>query len=255
MELKEFFELFTESRMKYAHLTILFLYGLVAVFLIGPFVGLFFSPPQDPVDLADLGPLYWKRLISSNAPGLVFYVVIAFNAGLLLSSAQVLAKRGYWRYVIKPIAKLLGRGHDCAIIERQLVTSTRFEDKVEYAEFLHWLGQNPHKQRVRSWDWFMSNAMRTFSQLLFLFALLNVIAALATLLWSFAGPTALLVTGRSWLLIAATAVVIVLLVPGDIHHYRVRAEGDELLYREFLSLKGTGMDPGPTAGQKSASGP
>ncbi|MBI4021773.1 MAG: hypothetical protein HY372_00265 [Candidatus Andersenbacteria bacterium] len=246
-QLKELIDLYSESRMQYGHLTIIFLYGLIAVFAICPFLGLIFFPPAESLDVAGIGPFYWQRLADVNITGLLLYIVVAFNAGLLLSSMQQLTKSLYWKWIIWPVAKIFGKGEDCAIIERDLVTSRKFADKGEYTDFLQWLEPQKDRRRVRGWDWFISNAYRTLSFLVFIFWGLNVFVILLAI-WLpriTALTLPLNVTLRSWAMVTVVAVLFVLLIPGDIHHYRVRAEGDSRLFKAYQAAK----TPAPRAGE------
>lgn len=236
--LTDFVGLFTESRMKYGHLTILILYGLLTLFVFAPFIGLIFAPPDEPIDLADLGPHYWKYLATAETFGVVLGFVLAFNAGIVLYGMQVLTTQLLWKRVVKPLANLIFRARDASkAIDTGRVGSDRFEDKPQYGDFLYWLEEKEQapKRRVRSWDWFMSNAVATLGFLVFLFLGLNVVTAAAALVFSSHVPITL--SWRSALLLLFTLIVLLLIIPAAIKHYRVRAEGDALLYQEYLKAK------------------
>lgn len=224
--------LFAESRMKYGHLIILFLYGLIALFLFEPFLGLLLYPPAEAIDLAQVEPYYWHHLAFSGVLSAVFYVVVAFNVGLLLYALQVMANKIYWRRIVRPLAvHVFGLQDDCERIEMTLVESTRFGHKGDYARFLYWVEQQENRRRVRSWDWFIANAIRTFGFLLFLFLVLYLVTLVLLLLAG--GATPVTVSLRSWVLALVAAGAVVLLVPADVKHYRVHAEADQVLLEEF----------------------
>jgi hypothetical protein len=46
-----------------------------------------------------------------------------------------------------------------------------------------------------------------------------------------------IVTPRSWSMVVVLVLLCFVPIPGDIHHYRVRAEGDKRLWEEFRRSK------------------
>ncbi|TSC64503.1 MAG: hypothetical protein G01um1014106_97 [Parcubacteria group bacterium Gr01-1014_106] len=231
-------EFFSEHRMKYGHLTILFLYGLLVFFLLGPFVALWLFPPTESVHLASIGPYYWQRLPSLAGTGVVINLLLALNAGLILYAFQVLTNKLYWKWIVKPIARHLFRlKSECADIDKHLIESARFPDKRVYAQFLFWVEQQEHKRRVRSWDWFIANAIRTLGFVAFLYVLSSAAAALTVVLFPLLS-TVVAVSLKSWALTVVAAVITILLVPADVKHYLVHAAADSVLYDEFTNVSG-----------------
>ena len=84
----------------------------------------------------------------------------------------------------------------------------------------------------------MSNAAATLGLLVLLFLSLNILTAAVALIVPTQVPITL--TWRSALLIILSAIVLVLVALAAIKHYRVRAEGDALLYQQYLSSKKPG---------------
>jgi hypothetical protein len=205
------------------------------VVLFAPFLGLCIFPPGVPLDVADICGRYWQRMNVSSIAGFVLVGAIVFNSGLVVSSLQQFTKRAYWRIVVRSLAYCIGKRKACQNIEAHLVTSGRYEDKAEYVQFLQWLDGQKDRQRVRSWDWFISNAYRSLDFLLFCFATLYLVVIVCAL--TLPDLVDLTVTERSWMTFAAALMLFAFLIPGDIHHYEVRADGDELLYREYRAWR------------------
>jgi hypothetical protein len=147
--LKDLLDLFTESRMRYGHLTIIFLYGLIAVFAVGPFLGLIFFPPPQPLDVADLAGNFCDVDITASS---VCRCSVQCRLAPLLSSSSA---RGSTGRSSSPIAKTIGRGPPAPSL-RNTWLPRAWRRTPEYTEFLDWL--EPQMDRRRGVDWLISNA-------------------------------------------------------------------------------------------------
>jgi hypothetical protein len=221
----ELIDIFSDSRMKYGHLIIILLYGSLAVFLLGPFVVVFFMPLEQATDLSTITVTYWQESSGNEVLGFLFYLSVAFNAGILLSSVLqvppfILKKK--WRGI------------------REAAGKTINSDNAEYSRFLFWLEERPHMSRVRSWNWFISNAYATFASLILLYFLANLLFLILLNLWPSLGTfISVRVTHRSWVPVVTALAIFVFLLPGTFHHYRARAAEDDFLLQEFRRTTAT----------------
>lgn len=217
----------SESRMKYGHAIVMLIYGMTALLLIGPFAALIVVPPNGAVPLETVGPYYWSRMIDSDLAGILLYFSVAFNAGMILSSLIYLPPMA-----VKP-RETLRRFREAM---RIVISSDTFDKAGQYARFVFWIEEKPARQRVRSWDWFASNAYATFLCLMSIYFVLNLLAlfVLAAFPWT-SEFLHLTFTFRSLIYTLVLMLGALALVPGVVKHYIARGEADEILLNEFYA--------------------